>query len=87
MRHVENQYIFCDHEVKVFSKSQEYNSEAVIQYSLFVKVYETTKYWFLYQTNYHIFIVDKATVEGGTAEDIRNKLSAYVKNKYVICKY
>ena len=87
MQNVENQYIFCDNVLKTFTKSQEYNGEAEIEYSLFVKVYETTKYLFLYQTNNQVFIVDKNTVEGGTIEEIRNKLSLYVKDKYIICKY
>lgn len=87
MKNTENLYIFRDNVLKVFSKSQEYNGEAEIEYSFFVRVYETTKYLFLYQTNNQVFIVDKNTVEGGTAEDIRNKLSVYMKNKYIICKY
>ena len=33
------------------------------------------------------FIVDKNTIEGGTVEEIRNKLSAFVTNKYIVCKY
>ena len=87
MKDAENQYIFCDNVLKTFTKSQEYNGEAEIEYSLFVRVYETTKYLFLYQTNNQVFIVAKNTIEGGTVEDIRNKLSLYVKDKYIICKY
>jgi hypothetical protein len=41
----------------------------------------------IYQTNNQVFIVDKSTVEGGTAEEIRNKLCTFVKDKYIICKY
>lgn len=87
MKDAENQYIFCDDVLKTFTKSQEYNGEAEIEFSLFAKVYETSKYLFLYQTNNQAFIVDKSTVEGGTVEEIRNKLSTFVKNKYIICKY
>ena len=87
MQNVENQYIFCDDVLKTFTKSQEYNGEAEIEYSLFVKVYETSKYFFMYQTNNQVFIVDKSTIEGGTVEEIRNKLSAFVKDKYILCKY
>ena len=87
MQNVENEYIFCDNVLKTFTKSQEYNGEAEIEYSLFVKVYETSKYLFLYQTNNQVFIVDKSTVEGGTVEEIRKKLSTFVKDKYIICKY
>lgn len=87
MKNIENQYIFCDNVLKVFTKSQDYNGEAEIDYSFFVRVYETTKYLFIFQTNNQVFVVDKSTIEGGTAEDIRNKLSSYVKDKYIICKY
>jgi hypothetical protein len=87
MKYAENEYVFCDNVLKSFTKSQEYNGEAEIEYTLFVKVYETTKYLFLYQTNNQVFIIDKSTIEGGTAKDIRNKLSFYVKDKYIICKY
>ena len=87
MKDVENEYIFCDNVLKTFTKSQEYNGEAEIEYSLFVKVYETSRYLFLYQTNNQVFIVDKFSIENGTVEDIRNKLSAFAKDKYIICKY
>lgn len=87
MKGAENEYIFCDNVLKIFTISQEYNGEAEIEYSLFVRVYETTKYLFLYQTNNQVFVIDKKTIENGTAEDIRNKLSTYAKDKYIICKY
>ena len=87
MKEIENEYVFCDDVLRTFTKSQEYNGEAVIEYSLFVKVYETSKYFFMYQTNNQVFIVDKSTIEGGTVEEIRNKLSAFVKDKYILCKY
>ena len=87
MKDAENEYVFCDNVLKTFTKSQEYNGEAEIEYSLFVKVYETSKYFFMYQTNNQVFIVDKSTIEGGTVEEIRNKLSAFVKDKYILCKY
>ncbi len=84
---LENCYLFSDDIVKVFSKSKEYNGEAEIEYSLFIKVYETSKYFFLYQTNNQVLLVDKSTIEGGSVDDIRNKLSSFVKDKYFICKY
>ena len=87
LKDAENEYVFCDNVLKTYTKSKEYNGEAEIEYSLFVKVYETSKYLFLYQTNNQVLIVDKNTIEGGTAEDIRNKLSTSVKEKYIVCKY
>lgn len=87
MKNAENEYVFCDNVLKTFTKSKEYNGEAEIEYSLFVKVYETLKHFFLYQTNNQVFLVDKSTIEGGTVEEIRNKLSAFVKDNYILCKY
>ena len=87
MKNTENEYVFCDNVLKTFTNNQEYNGESVIEYSVFVRAYETTVYLFLYQTNNQVFIVDKSTIEGGTAEDIRNKLTAYLEKKYIVCKY
>lgn len=87
MKEAENEYIFCDNALKAYTKSQAYNGEAEVQYSLFVKVFETSRYFFLFQTKNQVFIVDKSTIEGGTAENIRNKLAPYIKGKYIICKY
>ena len=87
MRDAENIYLFGDDILKVFTKSEEYNGEAEMEYSLFAKVYETSDYFFLYQANNQAFLVDKSTVEGGSVDDIRNKLSSFVKDKYYICKY
>lgn len=87
MKDAENEFVFCDNVIKVFSKSQEYNGEAEFEYSLLVKVYETSRHLFLYQTNNHVYIVDKSTIEGGTVDEIRNKLFAFVNDKYILCKY
>ena len=87
MKDIENEYIFCNNKLKAITKSEEYNGKAEIEYSLFVKVYETTKYLFLYQTINQVFIVDKSTVEDGTIEEIRGRLSAFIKDKYILCKY
>jgi len=87
MKDIENEYIFCDNAVKSSTRSAEYNGEAEMEYSLFIKVYETSKYFFMYQTNNQVFVVDKSTVVNGSVEDIRNKLSCFLKDKYFICKY
>ena len=87
MKDAENEHIFCDNSLKTFTKSETYNGEAEIEYSMFVKVYETSDYFFLYQNNNQVFLVDKSTIEGGRIDDIRNKLSSFVKDKYIVCKY
>ena len=87
MQDTENEYIFYDKFIKEFTKSTDYTAEANIEYSLFVKVYETSKYFFLFQTKNQVFVIDKSTIMGGTAEEIKNKLMPVVKNNYIVCKY
>lgn len=87
MQDIENEYIFCDDKLKAFTKSKEYSGEAEIEYSVFVKAYETSKYIFLYQTKNQAYLVDKSTITDGTADEIRNKLTEIIKDKYILCKY
>lgn len=87
LKNAENEYVFCDDVFRVFTKTEVYDGKAEVEYSLFVKVYETSKYIFMYQTNNQVFPIDKSTIEGGTVEDIRAKLMPYLGKKYIICKY
>ena len=87
LQDAENVYTFGDETLKVFTNGGEYSGASEMEYSVLVRVYETSRYFFLYQTKNQAYIVDKSTVTGGSAEDIRNKLSVAVKNKYVHCNY
>ncbi len=87
MKETENNYIFSDNVLKIQTKSEVHSGEHEIEYAMIQKVYETSGYFFIYITRNQVFIVDKSTVEGGSHEDIRNKLGDYLKGKYIICKY
>lgn len=87
MKEAENEYIFYDNYVKEYTKAENYNAEADIQYEIFKKVYETGEYLFLYKNNNQVYIVEKSTIENGTVGELRSKLMYYVGNKYYICKY
>ncbi len=87
MKQAENLYIFTDDVLKVTTASQEHYGSAEIKYSAFFKVRETSKYFFLYQTKRQAFVVDKSTLTGGTAEDIRRKLAPVLGKKYTLCRY
>lgn len=87
MKDAENDYLFGERSLKIVTKSEAYNGEAEISYSVFVKVYETSAFLFLCQTNDQVFLVDKATITGGSVDDIRNILSLTVKDKYIVCRY
>lgn len=85
-KNVENEFVFCDDMLKVVSKTKEYSGEGQIEYTALVKAYETSRYFFLLQTERQTYIIDKSTIENGTVEDIRNKLISKIE-KYIICKY
>lgn len=87
MKGTVNQYCFLDDSLEVTSNNGSYGGKAELQYTMLVKSMETSKYFFLYQTKNQIYIVDKSTISGGTAEDIRNKLISVLDNKHIICKY
>lgn len=87
MKDAENDHLFGERSLKIVTKSEAYNGEAEVSYSVFVKVYETSAFLFLYQTNDQVFLVDKSTITGGSVDDIRNILSLAVKDKYIVCKY
>lgn len=87
MKDAENEYVFAEDELRVFTRTEEYSGEAAVKYSAFVKVYETSRYFFLFQPQNQVFAVDKSTLENGTKKDVREKLISALAGKYVICKY
>lgn len=87
MKNVENNYVFYDDEFTATSVSEHLSAKDVLKYSIIVKVYETEKYFFIYISKRQLFTVDKSTLEGGTAEDLREKLSSVLGKKYIRCKY
>ena len=64
-----------------------FSGESRVEYPVFVKVFETSRYFFLFQTKNQVYPVDKSSLESGCADEIRNKLKEFVKNQYKICKY
>lgn len=87
MREAENTFLFYDTSVRIFSTGQSYQGEAEALYTLFVRVYETSRYFVLVQANNAAFLVDKTTIVNGTAEDIRARLVTAAGNKYKLCSY
>ena len=87
LQNLENEYIFGDETIKISNKSEEFNAEGEIKYTLIPKVMETPKYIFIYQNMRSVYIIDKATITNGTIEDIRAKLAQYVPQKKYIVKH
>lgn len=87
MKDIEQQYIFTDEGMQVFSTGKMHQGQVVMAYSALDGVYETSRYFFLIKGGFQAYIVDKATVEGEDVADIRRKLQSYMKENYVICNY
>ena len=87
MKDMSNDYIFRDNDFVATAESEEYKGDSVIKYTLLEKVMETGEYFLLFENKRQVFLVDKTTVEGGTAEEIRQKLQSVLGKKYIICKY
>ncbi len=80
-------FVFRDTDFHVQSSGEKYEGESTVQYSLLFKTMETGAYFFIYLTKSQFYIVDKSTLEGGSAEDIRSAMSAVLGEKYVVCDY
>ena len=87
MKDCKNIYIFGDEFIKSSTESPHYTDNEEIKYSLFFKAYETSKYIYLYRTKVQVYIVEKATIEGGTIEELRAKLVSYLEENYITCNY
>lgn len=84
---IKNLYIFRDDELEVKSSGKDINGCSTLKYTTLFKVMETSKYFFLFQYRAGTFIVDKSTIEDGTADDIRKVLSDALGKKYIRCRY
>ena len=87
LQYASNEYTFCDDVLKVVTVSDYFQGNEELRYSLFIKVYETSAFFFLFQTKTQVLIVDKSTIENGTEEEIRNQLTASMQGKYIVCHY
>lgn len=87
LKGTENEFIFGEESFRVLSHTEAYQGEAEIRYELIAKVIENSRYFFIYQTNNQVYAVDKETITGGSAEDIRKCMEPGLGKKYMICKY
>ena len=87
MKDMSNDYIFRDDYFFASAGAEEYKGASTVKYTLLEKVMETGEYFFIFQNKRQVYLVDKSTLEGGTAEEIREKLQPVLGKKYIICKY
>ncbi len=87
MKDLENRYVFLDDYFSAVTVSEEYSAEATIRYSLLEKAFETSRYIFLFENKRQTFIVDKLTIDNGTAEQVRERIVSVLGKRYMMCKY
>ena len=87
MQNVTNNYIFTDNAIICSSSMDGYEGKAEVNYSLICKVIETSKYVLVYQTKNNFYVLEKATVSGGSVDDLRRKLFSFLGENYVIYNY
>lgn len=80
------EYVFTDDEITATMSGAELSGTSRLKYSAVFKVMETSKYFFIYQASNSAYIIDKSTLSGGTAEELRAKFSP-LGQKYIVCKY
>lgn len=89
----EYSFEFGDESVKmsavVINKANERadSGDMTLDYSQLKKAFECSEYIFITTPHGQTFGLNKASIENGTAEDIRNKLQAALGKKYKITKY
>lgn len=87
MKDIGNSYTFHDEYFTAATDSEDYKGDSIIKYTVLEKVMETGKHFFIFQNKREVFLVDKSTLEDGTAEEIRGRLQPVLGKKYIICKY
>ena len=80
---IENNFIFTEEGLTVFSKGSNIDSKAEMKYELFYRVYETSDSFYIYQTKMNAYPLLKKDVEENRIDDLRNLLvSKLAKGKY-----
>lgn len=79
-------FVFGDESISVKVYDEDGEKEEEIQYGVFVRVMETSRYFFVYPSKKGCFSIDKATITGGSAEELRDKMRQHSR-QYILCKY
>ncbi len=87
MQNVTNNYVFTDNAIICSSSTDGYEGKAEVNYSVICKVIETSQYMLIYQTSNNFYVLEKATVSGGSVDDLRRKLFCLLGENYVIYNY
>ncbi len=82
-----NEFVFTEKRMEVSSTAGDYVGSAEMEYDTLYRIYETGTYFFLYLQKGQYYVVNKATVRGGSVEELRSTLIGAVGGRYVRCHY
>ncbi len=86
MQNAAYEYHFYDSSFNAICRRISGSTTTNIKYSELTMVGESSKHFFIYQGR-KSFIVDKSTIENGTAEHLRHRFSSLENIKYITCQY
>lgn len=86
-QNIVNEFVFKDEAILASSVTEEYKGQSELGYSMVQKVIETNRYLLLYHHTKFYFVIDKATITGGSVLEVRRKLLPLLGKKYVVYNY
>lgn len=88
IHNMENEFVFNEDAFTMYQNSSSSDGNNTFKYSALWKVFETKDFFYIYLTQNQAYIVEKSTLEGGSAYDLRELLIKNVgMSKYKLkCK-
>ncbi len=86
-RDVMHMYEFGDDAVRIVSSGSAVHEKRSIGYGELLKVFETASALYFVADGSSAYSVDKHTMQGGTPEELREKLFAAVGDDYTVCAF
>ena len=87
LRNAVNIYTFTEENLHVDTEAKGFSATSDNAYSGTSKVMETDQYFFIWPAKDRVFIVEKATITGGTVEDVRKLVTSHDGAQYIRCRY
>lgn len=88
IHNMENEFVFTEDGFTMCQHGDGTDSSSDMKYSVVFKVFEANEFFYIYLTKNQVYMVEKATIEGGSPYDLRELLIKNVgMSKYKLkCK-
>lgn len=74
IHNMENEFVFNEDAFTTYQHGSSSDGNNTIKYSALWKVFETKDFFYIHLTKNQVYMVEKATLEGGSAYDLRELL-------------